>query len=487
MLSQRGLGRWYYRHRRDRRDFAASRDQRIDDLPILRWSAQWDDGMPQAGRLKALATGCGTTAFRQRENLMAQPTIAIIGAGQAGFQVAASLRDLHYNARVVIVGDEPHAPYQRPPLSKGYLLGEVDDSQVTLRPAAFYAQHQIELIIGKRAVAIDRTRRKVGLEDDSVIEYDHLVLATGARNRPLPVPGADLQNVFFLRTLDEANRLRERMSDAKTAVVIGAGFIGLEFAASAAKTGMEVTVLDVADRPMARALSKTMSAVFAREHEKAGVNLVFNTQVMRLLGENGRVTGVETVDGRVMPADLVVIGIGVIPNVELAATCDLPVENGIVVDRFLQTSDPHISAIGDVAAHENPYAHGTRVRLESVQNAADQARCVAHRIAGQPAAYSALPWFWSNQGNLKLQMTGLPTSGCEEVLRGDPNGTVCSVFLFRDDKLVCVETLNRPADHMLGRRLLTNRVVLTPQQAGDLNCDLKALLPKPAAAAAPGS
>lgn len=411
---------------------------------------------------------------------MAQPTIAIIGAGQAGFQVAASLRDMHYEGRVVIVGDEPQAPYQRPPLSKAYLLGECTEAQIALRPDAFYGQRHIELITGKRAVAIDRTRRMVGLEDDSVIEYDHLVLATGARNRPLPVPGADLQNVFFLRTLDEANALRARMASAKNAVVIGAGFIGLEFAASAAKQGISVTVLDVADRPMARALSKAMSAVFTREHEKMGVRLLFNTQVMHLLGDAGAVTDVETVDGKVLPADLVVIGIGVIPSVELAATSDLPIENGIIVDEFLQTSDPHISAIGDVAAYANPYASADRVRLESVQNACDQARCVASRIMGKPAPYDALPWFWSNQGHLKLQMAGLPASGCEEVLRGDPNGTACSVFLFRGDTLVCVETLNRAADHMLGRRLLANRVAVTAQQAGDLKFDLKSLLPKPA-------
>lgn len=410
---------------------------------------------------------------------MAQPTIAIIGAGQAGFQVAASLRDMHYEGRVVIVGDELQAPYQRPPLSKTYLLGECTEAQIALRPDAFYGQRHIELITGKRAVAIDRTRRMVGLEDDSVIEYDHLVLATGARNRPLPVPGADLQNVFFLRTLDEANALRARMASAKNAVVIGAGFIGLEFAASAAKQGISVTVLDVADRPMARALSKAMSAVFTREHEKMGVRLQFNTQVMHLLGDAGAVTGVETVDGKVLPADLVVIGIGVIPSVELAATSDLPIENGIIVDEFLQTSDPHISAIGDVAAYANPYASTARVRLESVQNACDQARCVASRIMGKPAPYDALPWFWSNQGHLKLQMAGLPASGCEEVLRGDPNGTACSVFLFRGDTLVCVETLNRAADHMLGRRLLANRVAVTAQQAGDLKFDLKSLLPKP--------
>jgi 3-phenylpropionate/trans-cinnamate dioxygenase ferredoxin reductase component len=411
---------------------------------------------------------------------MAQPTIAIIGAGQAGFQVAVSLRELHYEGRVVLIGDEPHAPYQRPPLSKVYLLGECTDAQLALRPDAFYPQHEIELITSKRAVAIDRSRRKVALEDDSVIEYDHLVLATGARNRPLPILGAELPNVFFLRTLDEASALRAKIASAKNAVVIGAGFIGLEFAASAAKLGVNVTVLDVADRPMARALSKTMSAMFTREHEKLGVGLKFNTQVMHFLGDERGVTAVETVDGQVLPADLVVIGIGVIPNAELAATCDLPIENGIIVDEFLQTPDPHISAVGDVAAHPHPYSsNGTRIRLESIQNASDQARCVATRIMGKAAAYDALPWFWSTQGPLKLQMAGLPSPGCDEVLRGDPNGTVVSVFLFHSDKLVCVETLNRPADHMVSRRLLTNRVALTREQAADLKFDLKSLLPKP--------
>lgn len=407
---------------------------------------------------------------------MTQPTVAIIGGGQAGLQVAETLREQHYDGRIVLIGDEPHIPYLRPPLSKAYLLGESTEAQIALRPEGFFPQHRIELIKSKRAVAIDRTRRLVALADDSVIEYDHLVLATGARNRPLPVPGANLRNVFFLRTLDEASALREHMTTAKNVVVIGAGFIGLEFAAAAKKQGLNVTVLDVADRPMARALSMTMSAIFAREHEKMGVRLMFKAQVMHLLGET-TVTAVETVDGQVLPADLVVIGIGVIPNVELAATCDLAIENGVVVDELLRTCDPHISAIGDVAAYSNPYAPGARVRLESVQNACDQARCVAMRIVGKPASYDALPWFWSNQGPLKLQMAGLPRSGCEEILRGDASGTKCSVFLFHEGKLVCVETLNRPADHMLARRLLASRVAVTPQQAADVTLDLKSLLP----------
>jgi 3-phenylpropionate/trans-cinnamate dioxygenase ferredoxin reductase component len=234
--------------------------------------------------------------------------------------------------------------------------------------------------------------------------------------------------------------------------------------------------LDVADRPMARAVSKTMSAASSREHEKMGVRLLFETQVMRLLGEKGAVTGVETVDGRILDADLVVIGIGVVPNIELAATCDLTIEDGIVVDELLMTCDPHISAIGDVAAHTSDHAHGRRVRLESVQNAVDQARCVAGRIAGRPAAYQALPWFWSHQGPLHLQMAGLSSSDCEEVLRGDPNGTSFSVYLFREGRLVCVESLNRPADHMLARRLLTSRVAVKPLQAADTSFDLRSLL-----------
>jgi 3-phenylpropionate/trans-cinnamate dioxygenase ferredoxin reductase component len=407
--------------------------------------------------------------------------VAIVGAGQAGLQVAASLREQRFEGRVVLIGDEPHAPYQRPPLSKGYLLGELDASQLSLRPAAYFDKQRIELITRKRAAAIDRGGSSVRLDDDSLVAYDHLVLATGARNRPLVVPGAELANVFSLRTLDEASALRSRLASANSAVVIGAGFIGLEFAAAAAKCGLDVTVLDIAERPMARVISKTMSAIFAREHEKAGVRLLFETQVKRMLGAAGGVSGVETVDGRVLPADLVVVGIGVLPNSELAAASDLAVRDGILVDELLRTSDPNISAIGDVVAHPNPYAHGQTIRLESVQNAVDQARCVAARLMGKPAPYRALPWFWSHQGALKLQMAGLPSSTCAEVVRGDRDAAACSVFMFQADRLVCVESLNRPAEHMLARRLLASGVAITPQQANDLSFDLRSLLPAPTA------
>ena len=227
---------------------------------------------------------------------------------------------------------------------------------------------------------------------------------------------------------------------------------------------------------VARAVSRSMSAIFAREHARQGVQLMCNTQVSRLVGHEGKVTAVETASGERLPADLVVIGIGVIPNVELAVACHLPVDDGVVVNDQVQTRDPQISAVGDVAAHVSRYADGQCIRLESVQNACDQARCVAARIAGNPGAYDALPWFWTHQGELKLQMAGVPGADYEEVVRGDERSSACSVFLFRQGRLTCVETLNRPAEHLLARKLLAARVPVTPTQAGDAGFDLKTLL-----------
>jgi 3-phenylpropionate/trans-cinnamate dioxygenase ferredoxin reductase subunit len=406
----------------------------------------------------------------------------VLGAGLAGFQVAAALREQHYAGRVVLIGDESHAPYHRPPLSKGYLLGNADDTVVAMRPAAYYLDKQIELVLGTRAIAVDRTHRKVALDNGEVIDYTHLVLAVGARNRPLQLPGTDLARVFYLRRLDEARALRAALESAKRALVIGAGFIGLEFAAAAVKLGVEVTVLEVARRPMSRALSAPMADLFVREHSRSGMRFAFNTQVKRLVGKAGKVAAVETVAGETLPADIIVIGIGVIPNVELATTCNLDVRNGILVDGSLSTSDPHISAVGDCAAHPNPYSTHETVRLESVQNATDQARCVAARIVGKALPYCAIPWFWSDQGSLKLQIAGL-TTGCDETaIRGDPAGTHCAVFCFRNGRLLGVETVNRPTDHMVARRLLGNRSPISPSQAADESVDLKRLAVTPATA-----
>lgn len=402
-------------------------------------------------------------------------TVAIVGAGLAGFQVASSLRDQNYPGRVLLIGDETHRPYHRPPLSKAFLSNAPEELSVAVRSDTFYTDKKIEVLTSTRAVSIDRAHRKLALDNGSVVDYEHLVLASGARNRPLHVPGYDLPGVFFLRHLDEARALRVRLHKAKKAVVIGAGFIGLEFAAAACKFGVAVTVLEVADRPMSRALSAPMSALFAREHANAGIRFLFSTQLKRLIDDEGRVAGVETMDGTVIDADLVLIGIGVIPNIELAATCNLELRNGIAVDANLATSDPYISAVGDCASYPSPFSAEGFVRLESVQNATDQARCVAARILGKPAPYAAVPWFWSDQGHLKLQIAGLTTGHDQTVVRGDLAGVSCSVFCFREGRLLGVETVNQPADHMAARRLLGGHGRISPAAAADETVDLKQL------------
>jgi 3-phenylpropionate/trans-cinnamate dioxygenase ferredoxin reductase component len=400
--------------------------------------------------------------------------VVIVGAGMAGFSVVSNLRDRGYAARLVLVGEEPWNPYNRPPLSKAFLTGAVEEAALALRPASYYHDKGVEVFTGRKVVAIDRPHHRVALDDDTVLPYEHLVLAVGARNRPLPVPGTDLDGVFFLRTLDDAAALRSRLGSVKRAVVIGAGFIGLEFALVARKLGVTVTVIDIANRPMARVLSPAMAAVFVREHAQQGVQFLFETQVMHILGKGGRVSGVEAVGGECIEADLVVIGIGVQPNVEIAAASDLEIADGVVVDEHLVTSDPDISAVGDCAWHPNRYANGRRLRLESVQNANDQGRCVAARLMGAPEPYVSVPWFWSDQGSLKLQIAGI-TTGCDETVpRGASSGPACSVFCFRENRLVGVESVNRPGEYMLGRRLLGSHAPLTPQQAADEGFDLKA-------------
>ena len=401
-------------------------------------------------------------------------SVVVAGAGMAGFQIGASLRELGYAGRVVLVGDEPGLPYQRPPLSKAFLLGTADAEKLAMRPERYYAEKHIEVIAGKRVVALDRARHCVTLDDDNTLEYGHLVFAVGARNRPLSVPGADLRGVHYLRTLADAQALKTALSTVERAVVIGAGFIGLEFAAVAAKLGVAVTVIEVADRPMARALSPPMSSLFTREHEKAGVQFMFTSQVLQMLGQAGTVTAVETADHRQVPTDVVVIGIGVQPNTEVAAAAGLAVQNGIVVDDGLATSDADVSAVGDCAAHPNSFAGGSSVRLESVQNATDQARCVAARLTGNPHHYASVPWFWSDQGNMKLQIAGLTNGYDQVVVRGDATGNACSVFCFKQGRLVGVESVNRPADYMLGKRLIGQRIGLSPAQAADERFDLKA-------------
>jgi 3-phenylpropionate/trans-cinnamate dioxygenase ferredoxin reductase subunit len=399
--------------------------------------------------------------------------VVIVGAGQAGFQTAASLRKEGYDGRVTLLGDEPGLPYQRPPLSKEYMTGDASAEKVRLRPEAFYEKQRIELRPGERVERIDRAGRRLELESGPRLEYEHLVLALGARPRPLPVPGGDLDGVQLLRTLTDADSLRTALDGAEHVVVIGGGFIGLEFAAAARKRGAGVTVVEMLERPMARVVSPEISRYFTRRHEEAGAEVLLGTGVEALEGQAGKVVSVRTADGRRLPADLVVVGVGIVPNTELAEAAGLGVDNGIVVDEYLTTGDPAISAIGDCAAYPSRHA-GHRIRLESVQNAVDHGRCVAARLAGKPAPYASVPWFWSDQHDCKLQIAGL-TAGRElAVLRGDVEAGAFSVLCFVGGRLAGVESVNRPADHMAARRLLAGEPAVTPEQAADPSFDLKA-------------
>lgn len=406
---------------------------------------------------------------------MEQPGVIVVGSGQGGFQLAASLRDEGYQGPVKLIGDEPGLPYQRPPLSKSFLAGKAQPGQIELRPAGFYAERNIALIAPDRVTYIDRSARRVTLASGASLAYEHLVLATGARARMPAVPGVNLQGVLALRTRADAEAILARLHEARRVVVVGGGFIGLEVAVMARQLGLEVRVIEFADRVLIRALSAPTADYLAQAQAARGVQFSLGTGVTAFTGSDGRVEAVLTTSGASVPADLVVVGIGVEPNMELARSAGLQVQDGIVVDRHLATSDPFISAIGDCARYPASYC-GAPVRLESVQNAVDQARCVAARIIGKAEPYAKVPWFWSDQGDNRLQIAGLAEAGDSAVLRGDPAAGKFSVFRFRDGRLSAVESINSVADHMAARKLLAAATPISPTQAADPSLKLAALV-----------
>lgn len=391
-------------------------------------------------------------------------SVVIIGGGQAGVQTAASLREGGYQEPITIVADEGCLPYQRPPLSKDHLQ---DDSGVPLplRGADFFAQQDISLLRGKRAVSINRDKKIVHLRGGGELSYTHLVFATGARNRTLPCGGAALAGVYGLRTVDDAEALKQALPTARNVVVIGAGFIGLEFASVALARGCRVTVLEYAPRPMGRALSPFLGEWFAHAHRNTGINLRLSEGVASLETDgSGRVTEVVSTAGERYPADLVVTGVGVEPNDELAKQAGLATNNGIVVDATLRTADPAVLAVGDCANFPAAYAP-TPCRLESVQNATDQARHAARAILGTVEPYDQVPWFWSLQGKFRLQMVGLTSPGDQTLELGDTATEKFSVLCFRDDVLVAVESVNKPGDHLAARKILGAGLQITRQEA----------------------
>lgn len=400
--------------------------------------------------------------------------VIIVGAGHGGYQLAASLRQAGFSPRICLINDEAHLPYQRPPLSKAYIKGSAGPESLMFRPEKFYQEQKVELIAG-RVVSIDRPARKVLLASGETLAYSHLVLATGARNRLLDLPNANLPDVKYLRILDESEALRAIMPAKTRIVVIGAGFIGLEFAATARIKGLEVDVLELAPRVMARAVTAEVSEYFQERHREAGIRIHLGVQATAIEAEGGKITGVSLSDGRHLPADLVVVGVGVLPNIELAAEAGLPVAAGIIVDEYLSTSDPNISAIGDCALFASPRFGGS-LRLESVQNATDHARCLAARLTGDRKPYDGHPWFWSDQGDDKLQIAGLTTGYDRVVLRGDPARRAFSAFCYNGEKLLGIESINRAGDHMFGRRLQAMDRSIAPEQAADESFDLKSAL-----------
>jgi 3-phenylpropionate/trans-cinnamate dioxygenase ferredoxin reductase subunit len=378
--------------------------------------------------------------------------VVIVGAGQAGAQVAVSLRQLGFAGDITLLGDEPHLPYQRPPLSKGYLSGEMALERTWLRSEAYYAKHRIDLRPGARAARVLRHEKAVVCEDDRRLEYDALVICTGTAARRLPLPGVDLPGVFYLRTLSESDAIRAAIRPGAKAVIVGGGYIGLEVAASLRKLGAAVTVIEALERVMNRVVAPPISAFFAAEHAGHDVEIVTEAAVSALEG-GGRVARVVCVDGRTFAADLAIIGIGAVPNDQLARDAGLEVENGIVVDDFGRSSDPAVFAAGDVTNHPNAL-FGRRLRLESVHNAMEQAKAVARAIAGRPEPYADVPWFWSDQYDLKLQIAGVGDPDDELILRGDPAARAFSCLHLRGGRLAAIECINRGGDFLAAKKLI---------------------------------
>lgn len=400
---------------------------------------------------------------------MGAPPVIVVGAGQGGLQVAESLRSEGFSGDILLLGAERHAPYHRPPLSKGLLLGETTAEQVLIRQPAVFDKKGIALGTGTCVASLDPGARQVILETGERLEYQALVLATGARPRRLPVPGADARGVHSIRTLDDAQAIGADLAAAENVVVVGGGFIGLEMAAVARKLGKTVVVIEAADRLMARVVAPPVSDYTRALHEGHGVTLLFSTAVAGIEAENGVVQGVRCADGRMLPADLVVLGIGVEPETTLAEAAGIATDRGVVVDGCGRTSLPDVYAVGDCVARRLP--DGRCQRLESVQNAVELGKACAAAIVGHDKPFTAAPWFWSNQYDVKLQMVGLSAGHDTVVVRQD--GAACSWFYFKDGSLIAIDSVNRPADHMAGRKLLAGPNRLTPEKAADAAYPLK--------------
>jgi 3-phenylpropionate/trans-cinnamate dioxygenase ferredoxin reductase subunit len=382
-------------------------------------------------------------------------TILIIGGGQAGAQAVDTLRREGFTGRLVLVSDEPYLPYQRPPLSKKFLSGELAADRLPFRHQSFYDEHRVELKLGIRATRLDPAARRVALASGEEIIYDRLLLCLGAASRQLTCPGTDLPGVHYLRGIADVPTIQAGLKQGARAVIIGGGYIGLEAAATARRMGCAVTVLEMADRVMNRVVAATVSEYFAHEHRTQGVKLVCNTRVVRLEGDT-QVERVVCADGSTYDADLLIVGVGAVANMQLAADAGLACENGIVVDEYCRTSDPAIYAAGDCTYHPS-LRFDMRVRLESVDNAFEQAKTAALNILERPTVHDRVPWFWSDQFDNKLLIVGLSQGHDQQVTRGDPATRSFTVCYLKGGELLAVEAINHSRDYMAARKLIADR------------------------------
>ncbi len=399
-------------------------------------------------------------------------TVVIVGASHASVQAVDTLRREGHTGPVVLVGDEPHLPYNRPPLSKKFLSGEMERERLLLRSPQFYEQAHAETRLGVRATALDRADRRLRLSDGGELHYDHLILCLGGRPRLLDVPGHGLKGIHYLRTIADVEGIRAELAGAKRMVVVGAGYIGLEAAASARHLGLEVDVLEMADRPLNRVVAPELSTFYTRRHEREGVRIHCNTSVSAFRGDD-RVRAV-VCGGREFPADIVIVGVGILPEVSLAAAAGIRCENGIVVDEQCRTSDPNVYAAGDCTFHPS-VRYGRKLRLESVDNAVEQARVAASNICGKPARHEHIPWFWSDQYDVKLQIAGLSQGYDQSVVRGDPDSGKFALYYLGGGELLAVDAVNSPKDFMTGKKWIGERKHPDPAKLADPAVDLKTL------------
>jgi 3-phenylpropionate/trans-cinnamate dioxygenase ferredoxin reductase component len=400
--------------------------------------------------------------------------IVIVGAGQAAVQAIDTLRRKGFTGKLEVVGDEPWLPYQRPPLSKKYLAGALERERLLMRPAQFYSAHSVQTHLGRRVEEIARAEQRLRLDDGSSLAYDALLLATGSRPRKLVAPGADLEGVHYLRTMTDVERIRDDFAPGKRLVIIGGGYIGLEVAATARELGLDVTVLEMADRVMNRVTCSEISAFYEKEHARQGVRIVCHAKVRALAGEphTHRVRAVLTEDGAEHPADVVIVGVGVMPADELATAAGIECSNGITVDDHCRTSDPHIYAAGDCTHHLNLH-YGKRMRLESVDNAFEQATTAALNLLGAPTIHNKVPWFWSDQYDLKMIIVGICHGHDTVVTRGSPSSRSFSACYLRHGELIAIDSVNSPKDQMAARKIIAARGRPSLDKLADAGIPLK--------------